>query len=579
MSVHSGKFHKALALLTLAALLIGAVSVDAFAAEAPVPAEGLEPVEPEAPVAPEEPVMPEESVETEGPIVPEVPAETATPVVPEVPVETDAPVVPEAPAETEASAEPAATEAPAEEPAEEGLFTDDPLYWKYGYGGPATIASIPAAFADVKPRTLRGSEALRKGVDVSEYQVTNKTSYNIDWTKAAAAGIEFAFVRAGYRGTREGALAKDAFYDQNIKMAQAAGIQVGLYFFSQATTTEEAREEAQYLVSIAKNYRVDLPLVFDYEEVPSVESRRLKLEELDRQTKTDICNAFCREVGLAGYQSMVYTNLSMLSADLYADQLGRIWLAHWTEQTTYSGAYEYWQFGLGAVSGIPTTVDLDYWFDPYGSDAPPAAGGWVTGQTATPTPTVTPTPTATPKPTGTPKPTAYDDVKTGDWFYADVQWASARGVAGGVGNNKFSPQSTATRGQVITMIYRLQGQPKVTADAGFTDLRQEYYKNAVNWAYAQGVVSGTGKTTFTPEGNITREDLVTMLYRFKGSPAVSGDLDAFIDAGSIHTYAASSMAWAVKTGLIKGYTDNTVRPGASATRAEVCAMLRRFETL
>ncbi len=572
MSVRSGKFHKAVAVLTLAALLVGGVGVDAFAAEAPTPAEAVEaaPVEPEVPVEPETPVEPDEPLVPEVPVAPEVPAETEAPIVPEVPVETTTPVPPE----------PEATEPPAEEPEEEELVSDDPLFWKYGGGAPATIASIPAAFADAKPRALRGNEALRKGVDVSEYQVTNKASYNIDWTKAAADGIEFVFVRAGYRGTREGALAKDAFYDQNIKKAQAAGIQVGLYFFSQATTTEEAREEAQYLVAIARNYRIDLPLVFDYEEVPSVESRRLKLEELDRQKKTDICNAFCQEINAAGYQSMVYTNLSMLGDDLYADQLGRIWLAHWTEQTTYSGAYEYWQFGLGAVSGIPTTVDLDIWFDPYGSDDPPAAGGWATSATPTPKPSATPTPTPTatptPKPTATAKPAAYADVKSTDWFYADVQWASAQGVAGGTGNSKFSPQDTATRGQVITMIYRLQGEPKVTASAGFTDLRQDYYKDAVNWAYATGVVSGTGKTTFSPEGNITREDLVTMLYRFKGSPAVSGDLSAFTDAGSVHSYALSSMAWAVNAGLIKGYTDGSVRPGASATRAEVCAILRRF---
>ena len=129
------------------------------------------------------------------------------------------------------------------------------------------------------------------------------------------------------------------------------------------------------------------------------------------------------------------------------------------------------------------------------------------------------------------------------------------------------------------MIHRLQGEPKAAEDAGFTDLRQDYYKDAVNWAFSSGVVNGTGPSTFTPDGKITREDLVTMLYRMKGSPSAEGSLSSFTDAGSIHSYAQHSMAWAVQAGLIKGYTDGSVRPGASATRAEVCAILRRYSEL
>ena len=477
----------------------------------------------------------------------------------------------------EAFAPTSATEEPTDQQPEQtdsGFGWDDPLYIKR-VSTPMTIASIPAAYDAVRPRALRSGETLRKGVDVSEFQKSN-----IDWSAVASSGVEFAIVRVGYRGVKEGGLATDAYYIRNLTGARAAGLKVGAYFFSQAITPDEAREEARYLINAVKNYGIDLPLVFDYEEVTSA-NRRLVMADLDRQTKTDICNAFCQEVEAAGYQSMVYCNPTMLNRDVYRDSLGRLWLAHWTDQTDYASAYEFWQFGLGYVNGIPTDVDLDYWFDPDTVAIPPLAGqGAVTPATPTPAPTATPTPTqepetAVPPQTGTP----FTDVKTTSWYAQSVLWAYEKGIVDGMGDGTFAPGKTATRGQMAAMLYRFMGKPAVTGTAPFTDLKADYYKDAVNWASASKIVNGTSATTFGPNGQITREDLVTMLYRMAGSPAVSGSLSRFSDAGSVHSYASSAMVWAVDKGLIQGYDNNTIQPGTAASRAEVCTLLMRYSSL
>ena len=436
---------------------------------------------------------------------------------------------------------------------------NDPLYAKRA-GTPMTI-SVPASFDAVTPRALQSGETLRKGIDVSAYQGS------IDWSAVASSGVEFAIIRVGYRGLKNGKLAEDTYFAQNLSGAKAAGLKVGAYFFSQAITPDEAREEAQYLMNAVSGYTIDLPLVFDFEEVTS-SNRRLVMADLDRQTKTDICCAFCSEVEAAGYQSMVYLNPTMLNKDVYRESLGRLWLAHWTSQSNYAGEYEFWQFGVGYVSGVPGDVDLDYWFDPSGTAIPPLPGESVVEPTATPVVTPIPAP-ATP----------FTDVKATSWYCQSVLWAYENGIVDGMGDGTFAPGKTATRGQMTAMLYRMQGKPAVTGTPPFNDLKADYYKDAVNWAAANKIVNGTSEDTFNPNGQITREDLVTMLYRMSGSPAVSGDLGGFSDAGSVHAYARQAMIWAVGKGLIQGYDDNTIQPSTAANRAEVCTLLMRYSSL
>lgn len=397
------------------------------------------------------------------------------------------------------------------------------------------------------------NETLRRGIDVSAWQDT------INWTKVKNAGVEFVFIRAAYRGATTGKLNKDGRFVDYINGAKAAGLKVGVYIFSQAITVKEAQEEADYLMSLVSGYTIDLPLVFDLEHYSG---GRFTNAKLSRRAVTDMCLAFCARVESKGYTSMVYSNPSMLNNEMYASEIGKLWLANYITKTTYSGhKYEYWQCSdHGTVNGISGNVDLDFWFQP---------------KSVQTTPTPSPTPTPTPDPDAGP----FTDVRKSDWYYATVMAAYESGVVKGVSDTLFSPSGTATRGQVVTMIHRMEGTPAWTEQAGFTDLSQDYYKDAVYWASESGVVNGYSDVEFRPERAITREELVTILYRMSGSPEAEDVLAGFSDGDTVQSWAKDAMNWAIAQKIVTGYEDGTLKPKANANRAEVCTILMRYNAL
>lgn len=203
-----------------------------------------------------------------------------------------------------------------------------------------------------------GSRKSRLGVDVSSHQG------KIDWQAAAADGIEFAFIRAGYRGYETGRLAEDSRFIENAEGAYAAGIEVGLYFYSQALTEQEAREEAEYLVSCIEelNAEITLPLVFDW-ELP--EGENVRTEELSGEEQTRCCEAFCAAVREAGYEAAYYSsvNTAIFRYDLAALHDETLWLAQYTDEPDFPYRHDIWQFTcFGKVDGIDTYTDLNLMF-------------------------------------------------------------------------------------------------------------------------------------------------------------------------------------------------------------------------
>ncbi|HIY84711.1 MAG TPA: glycoside hydrolase family 25 protein [Candidatus Rubneribacter avistercoris] len=198
-----------------------------------------------------------------------------------------------------------------------------------------------------------GEARSQVGVDVSEHQGA------IDWQAAAADGIGFAFVRVGNRGYTEGALYADARYAENLDGASAAGLEVGAYFFSQATNEQEAREEADFVVELLAGRRLELPVVFDHEPVSDANGRA---NSLDRQTLTACAAAFCERLEAAGYQTMVYGNKGdMARYDRAALGERPVWFAEY-DAAAPSAQFDfaYWQYtNAGRVAGIPTAVDLN----------------------------------------------------------------------------------------------------------------------------------------------------------------------------------------------------------------------------
>ena len=177
-------------------------------------------------------------------------------------------------------------------------------------------------------------------------------------------------------------------------------------------------------------------------------------------------------------------------------------------------------------------------------------------------------------------PLPFTDVTEGDWFYDAVRYAYETGLMDGVGDNLFAPNSETTRAQLVTILYRLAGQPAVSGDLIFTDVEAgTWYADAVAWAAENGIVNGTTDTTFAPGDDITREQLVTVLYRYAESKgydvSVSADLSGYPDAGQVQDYAQPAMAWAVAEGIVEG-VDGTLNPAGNATRAQIATILMRF---
>ena len=176
---------------------------------------------------------------------------------------------------------------------------------------------------------------------------------------------------------------------------------------------------------------------------------------------------------------------------------------------------------------------------------------------------------------------AFTDVGESDWFYDAVAYAYRAGLMDGVGEGLFSPGTPTTRAQLVTILYRLEGQPEVTGDLPFSDVEDgTWYTDAVIWAAANDIVNGIGDNQFGPENTLTREQLVTMLYRYaqnKGyDVTASADLSGYPDAGQIQDYAQPAMAWAVAENIIQGMEDGTLKPAGNASRAQIATILMRF---
>ena len=212
---------------------------------------------------------------------------------------------------------------------------------------------------DGRPVYKGDAFTVMKGVDVSFYQG------EIDWDAAAADGIQFAFIRCGYRGYTEGVLKPDEQFEANIAGALKAGLKVGVYFFSQAVTPAEAAEEAAYALKLIAPYQVTLPVVFDWERIDGQETARTN--NLDSATLTDCAVAFCQAVKAAGYTPGVYfyRNTGYYGFDLTKLTDYVFWLGTPGGYPDFYYAHTIWQYSFeGAVDGIAGSADLDLLFTP-----------------------------------------------------------------------------------------------------------------------------------------------------------------------------------------------------------------------
>ena len=173
------------------------------------------------------------------------------------------------------------------------------------------------------------------------------------------------------------------------------------------------------------------------------------------------------------------------------------------------------------------------------------------------------------------------DVAANAWYYDAVAYAYENGLMSGTSSNLFSPDATTTRGMIVTMLYRLEGEPRVSGASTFSDVADGmYYADPIAWAVSNGIVTGYDDTTFGPNDAITREQMAAILYRYaqyKGySTTASADLSNYADAGEVSAYALPAIRWANAEGLVSGTTNTTLTPDGNATRAQVATIFQRF---
>ncbi|MCR4952184.1 MAG: glycoside hydrolase family 25 protein [Solobacterium sp.] len=194
----------------------------------------------------------------------------------------------------------------------------------------------------------------RWGIDVSSH------NGDIDWKQVKEAGVEFAFIRAGYRGNSQGKLHKDSRFEANYKGAHENGIPVGIYFFSQAATEDEAWEEVELVESYLQGKQIDLPVVFDMEE--SGEGDKGRVKPLNRDQKTRIAVTWLEGISQKGYKPMIYNSKSLLNHLFSIGYLQNydFWVAQYNNKPTYDYRFSVWQYSnTGEIPGIPKAVDLD----------------------------------------------------------------------------------------------------------------------------------------------------------------------------------------------------------------------------
>jgi len=202
-----------------------------------------------------------------------------------------------------------------------------------------------------------GEKISKLGIDVSEYQP------EVNWDKMKEAGVEFVIVRLGYRGYgEEGVLVEDPMFKKHVKSALKAGLDVGVYFFSQAISDEEVLEEAKFVLDRIEKYDIVGPVVFDTEEIKFDTSRT---EGMSSEQFTNNCKVFCDTVEEAGYDSMIYANMKWLAFTLNMEELVdyKIWYADY--ETVPQNPYEIsmWQYTeTGKIDGIEGNIDLNVWF-------------------------------------------------------------------------------------------------------------------------------------------------------------------------------------------------------------------------
>lgn len=404
--------------------------------------------------------------------------------------------------------------------------------WRYQDGQPIDSSS--------SDRSLNykayHENATRQGIDVSQWQGV------IDWEQVKASGIDFAIIRCGYG--KNYSEQDDLYWQRNVSECERLGIPYGVYIYSYATDIASAKSEAEHVLRLIAGHNLSYPVYFDMEDNSTLNSDLAAIAE-----------TFCTTVSNAGYPVGVYANLywwNTYLTDARFSQWYR-WVAQYNSSCDYAGNYSIWQYSSkGSVPGISGEVDMNYLIG-YPKDH--GEGGYAG---------------------------PYTDIIGNEWFLSSVEFVTEAGVMDGLSEDRFGAYENLTRGQLVTSLWQMAGEPATEYTQKFPDVPDgESYTQAVLWASQNGIVGGYSNGYFGPNDNITREQLAKVIYayaEYKGCVTSNrADISGYQDASLVSDFAQEAMGWIVQTGLIQGKSNNTLLdPQGVTTRAECAVIIERF---
>lgn len=378
--------------------------------------------------------------------------------------------------------------------------------------------------------------ATRQGIDVSQWQGV------IDWEQVKASGIDFAIIRCGYG--KNYSEQDDPYWQRNVSECERLGIPYGVYIYSYATDIASAKSEAEHVLRLIEGHNLSYPVYFDMEDNSTLNSDLAAIAE-----------TFCKTVSNAGYPVGVYANLywwNTYLTDARFSQWYR-WVAQYNSSCDYAGNYSIWQYSSkGSVPGISGNVDMNYLI---GYPRDHGEGGY-----------------------GGP----YTDIIGNEWFLSSVEFVTEAGVMDGLSEDRFGAYENLTRGQLVTSLWQMAGEPATEYTEIFPDVPDgESYTQAVLWASQNGIVGGYSNGYFGPDDSITREQLATVICayaEYRGCVTSNrADISGYQDASWVSDFAQDAMGWIVQTGLIQGKSNNTLLdPQGVTTRAECAVIIERF---
>ena len=383
---------------------------------------------------------------------------------------------------------------------------------------------------------LVGSGVTYQGIDVSKHQ-----GY-IDWQQVKNAGIDFAIIRCGYGANTTSQ--DDVRWEYNASSCESLGIPYGVYLYSHADNTSEIDGEVKHVLRLLKGHKPTLPVYIDIEE-----NRQFAL---GGAVLSGFAERFCSQIKKAGYKSGLYTSTSHWNA--YFGAFAELpsyyhWVAQYNTSCTYSGRYETWQYSnTGRVSGISGNVDRDIWYGRLDGSAP----GKV----------------------------SFSDVTDPKHpYYKAIYWAADAGITKGYSDGTFGIDKACTRSEAVMFLWRLAGKPapKNAASSPFKDVQKSHaHYKAILWAAQKGITKGYGDGTFGINKACTRGQIMTFIWRFKGSPAPKAAVKSpFSDVPKNHAYY-KAILWGSQNKVTNGFSDGTFGINKSCTRGQIVTFLYRI---